>query len=61
MSPGLLAGLDGPAGFPRLRGDEPHTEAVFYLTALFSHPRGDEPVSTGLDSLSLMFSPLTRE
>ena len=38
MSPGLLAGLDGPAGFPRLRGDEPHTEAVFYLTALFFPP-----------------------
>ena len=25
-----------PTGFPRVSGDEPHTEAVFYLTALFS-------------------------
>ena len=36
MSPGLLAGLGGPAGFPRVSGDEPQTTEQAFVKALFS-------------------------
>ena len=45
---------------PPTRGMSPGLLAGLDGPAGFPRPHGDDPVSTGLDSLSLMFSPLTR-